>query len=261
MKSTEMKTRFGASMNKLIDAIESDEITEEVNAFYRTMSHFHNYSFRNQILIAIQKPDASRVAGYKTWQKMGRQVLKGEHGINIFAPMRYHKKDTELPDDDPRAFGMAFRGVSVFDVSQTEGDELPDLTAISGSEHGAVLDRMIEFATNEGIIIKWSNTGSAKGSAQASEKLINLSDKIDKNEAVGVLAHELAHIMIDQSKKSYEIGEYEAELSAYLFCMRFGIERKAAHYLKSWGAERKDLEEALKSVSDFTKKLIDGVAA
>ena len=261
MKATDIKQKFTASMDKLIDAIESDEITTDVKAFWDTMSKFHNYSLRNQILIAIQSPNATRVAGYKTWQKMGRQVRKGEHGIGIFAPMKFRKTDTKYADDDPRAFGMAFKGTTVFDVAQTDGEDLPDLTAVEGSEHAAILDRMMTFATNNGITVKWCDTGRAKGSARPSEKLISLSDKIDKNDAVGTLAHELAHIMIDQKSKSYEIGEYEAELSAYLFCGHYDIEIKSPHYLKSWGAERKDLEAALKAVSGFTDKLISGVAA
>lgn len=261
MKANELKQKFSASMEKLIDLIESDEINDEVNAFWRTMSHFHNYSFRNQVLISIQKPDASRVAGYKTWQKMKRQVRKGETGIRILAPLRYHKEGTEYSEDDPRAFGMAFRGVSVFDVTQTEGDDLPDITRIDGSEHGAILDRMTKFAEDNKITVEYGETGNAKGYAIPDQKTIRLSDKIDKNAAVGTLAHELAHCMIDQSDEPYKIGEYEAELSAFLVCQKFGIERKAAHYLKAWGAERKDLETALNAVSNFTKKLIDGVAA
>lgn len=257
MKANELKQKFGKSMEQLITAIESDKVTDEVKEFWHVMSHFHHYSLRNQILIAIQKPGASKVAGYKTWQKMGRQVRKGEYGISIFAPMRYLKKESDKEDD----YGIAFKGVSVFDISQTDGDELPRLTDVAGSDHVAVLDRMVKFATDNGITINRYHEGIADGYAQTDKKIIGISDRADKNEAIGILAHELAHIMIDQTGKINKIREYEAELSAYLFCDRFGIEIKSPHYLKSWGAERKDLEAALKAVSKFTDELISKVAA
>ena len=260
MKATELKNKFAASMETLIDAIESDQITDEVNAFWHVMSRFYHYSFRNQCLIMAQNPKATKVAGYKTWQTMGRQVQAKEKGIRIFKPILYKVKDSEYPDSDPRSKGMAFGVTAVFDISQTDGDDLPDITGVDGSEHAAILDRMTEYATDNGIDVSYDDTGAAKGYAQADQKIIKLSDKIDKNEAVGVLAHELAHVLIDQSGKPTEIKEYEADLSAYLFCDRFGIDHKAAHYLKSWDAERKDLESALKAVSEFTGKLINGVA-
>ena len=261
MKATDLKAKFSQSMDKLITAIESDEVNADVEAFWRTMSRFHTYSLRNQILIAIQNPNASRVAGYATWQKMGRQVQAKEKGIRIFRPIHYHKTDSEYPPDDPRSIGLTFGVTSIFDISQTEGDDLPDLTAIDGSEHGDVLDRMMHYAHSQNITIEWCNTGTMKGSANIRDSLIKLSDKIDKNEAVGVLAHELAHIMIDQKDKTVAIQEYEAELSAYLFCDHFKIEIKTPHYLKSWGVERSDLMTALKAVSVFTGELISEVAA
>ena len=261
MKATELKNKFAASMETLIDAIESDEVSADIEAVYKVMSRFHKYSFRNQLLILSQNPNATRVAGYKAWKGLGRQVQLDEKGIKIFKPIHYHVKGSEYPKNDKRSMGMTFGVTSVFDISQTKGDDLPDMTAVTGSEHAAILDRMTEYATDNGIDVSYDDTGAAKGYAQADQKIIKLSDKIDKNEAVGVLAHELAHVLIDQSGKPTEIKEYEADLSAYLFCDRFGIDHKAAHYLKSWGADRKDLETALSAVSDFTKKLIDGVAA
>lgn len=260
-KATELKQKFSAQMENLIDLIESDKITEDVEAFFNIMSRFHHYSLRNQHLIMMQSPNATRVAGFKAWHGFGRHVMKGEKGIKILRPISYQKKDSEFAEDDPRSKGIGFAVTHVWNETQTEGEDLPDLTHISGSEHAATLDRMTKFATDNNITVERGDTGTAKGYAQPDQKLINLSDKIDKNEAVGVLAHELAHIMIDQSGKLTEIKEYEADLSAYLFCDRFGIEHKAAHYLKSWGAERKDLEAALNAVSNFTKTLIDGVAA
>ena len=259
MKATELKNKFAASMETLIDAIESDEVSADIEAVYKVMSRFHKYSFRNQLLILSQNPNATRVAGYKAWKGLGRQVQLDEKGIKIFKPIHYHVKGSEYPKNDKRSMGMTFGVTSVFDISQTKGDDLPDMTAVTGSEHAAMLEKMVKYATDNIISVKWCNTGAAKGSARREQKLIELSDKIDKNEAVGVLAHELAHVLIDQSGKSYEIGEYEAELSAYLFCDHFGIKIKSPHYLKSWGAERKDLETALKAVSEFTGKLINGV--
>lgn len=265
-KATELKQKFSAQMEKLIDLIESDEINAEVETFFNVMSRFHHYSLRNQHLIMMQSPNATMVAGFKAWHAFGRHVMSKQRGIKILRPITYQKKDSEFSEDDPRSKGMSFAVTHVWDVSQTDGADMPDLTSISGDDHSAVLDRMMQFATDNKITVGWSDTGAAKGWAQPDQKLINLSDKIDKNEAVGVLAHELAHIMIDQSGKPGYVREYEAELTAYLVCERFGIDSKAPHYIKTYtydddGELRKDLTNALNAVSNFTKKLIDGVAA
>ena len=173
-KATELKQKFSAQMEKLIDLIESDKITEEVETFFNIMSRFHHYSLRNQHLIMMQSPNATRVAGFKAWHAFGRHVMAKQKGIKILRPITYHVKDSEYPESDPRSRGMAFGVTHVWDVAQTEGEDMPSLTSVSGSDHAAVLNRMMQFATDNKITVEWSDTGAAKGYAQPDHKPSNI---------------------------------------------------------------------------------------
>src|SRR4051812_45475705 len=112
---------------RLAAAVKTMATSEGFAAWLRARAMFHEYSFNNCVLIAMQRPDASQVAGYKAWQKLGRQVGKGERGIRILAPM-VGKVDVETDHGtESRARVFGFKCVSLFDVSQTDGDDLPTL--------------------------------------------------------------------------------------------------------------------------------------
>src|SRR6266478_778078 len=121
-EATDARERLAEAVEKLADS-------ETFAAWLRARAAFHEYSFGNVCLIVSQRPDASRVAGYKAWQKLGRQVRKGEHGIRILAPCRVKVAEWEGSEGERgSAFRVVgFRCVSVFDVQQTEGDALPAL--------------------------------------------------------------------------------------------------------------------------------------
>src|SRR5205823_1691729 len=113
---------------RLAEAVARMADSETFAAWLRARAAFHDYSFANVCLIVSQRPDATRVAGYRTWQKLGRQVRKGEHGIRILAPCRIKtdpSKETGEPQNAYRLVG--FRAVAVFDVAQTDGEAVPDL--------------------------------------------------------------------------------------------------------------------------------------
>src|SRR5690242_4478341 len=117
------KTDATEARDRLAAAVEAMADSETFGAWLRARSAFHDYSFNNTLLIVSQRPDATQVAGYRTWQKLGRQVRKGEHGIRILAPCVV-KRET---DEGEERSAMFFRTVSVFDVSQTDGEPLPEL--------------------------------------------------------------------------------------------------------------------------------------
>ena len=119
--TTDALDRLGA----LLDAGQSDQLT----ALLKTMARFHRYSFHNVCLIASQRPDATRVAGFHTWRSLGRFVRKGEKGIVILAPIVGRRSDAE--DDDSKQV-VGFRAAHVFDVAQTDGEALPEVAAASG---------------------------------------------------------------------------------------------------------------------------------
>src|SRR5438034_10369906 len=119
--SSDARERLAEAVGRMADS-------ETFAAWLRARAAFHDYSFANVCLIVSQRPDATRVAGYKTWQKLGRQVRKGEHGIRILAPCRVKVAEADQHADKRDAYRVVgFRCVSVFDVAQTEGEPLPEL--------------------------------------------------------------------------------------------------------------------------------------
>jgi antirestriction protein ArdC len=148
-----------ASIDALVEALEAGH-SEALSSYLTAMSQFHNYSFQNILLIASQRPTASRVAGIRAWNELGRRVRRGEKGIMIFAPMIGYKRnaneaeqsqqnDARTDRPEPRLVG--FRAVYVFDVGQTEGAELPELGSTFAGNVGDKLDKLAEFTIGQGI--------------------------------------------------------------------------------------------------------------
>ncbi len=139
-----------------LEAGKSDALT----AYLDAMARFHNYSFGNILAIARQKPTATNVAGMFTWNQLGRRVKKGEKGIQILAPMigTRRKRQEEIEQDGAGKSApvlVGFRAVYVFDVSQTEGAELPAPATVTG-EAGTHLDRLIDFVQQQGIELEYN---------------------------------------------------------------------------------------------------------
>src|SRR5207244_9968641 len=120
------EARVRALHEQLVEGVRALTTSEDWVRALEQAARFHRYSWRNSLLIALQRPEATRVAGYRTWQSLGRQVRRGEHGIAILAPMVYRKRD-DAEETDALVVLRGFKVVSVFDVAQTEGEELPDV--------------------------------------------------------------------------------------------------------------------------------------
>src|ERR1700685_4637117 len=139
MKLEDIKTKTKDAVDYLVQSLESGH-SEVLTQYLGAMARFHTYSFGNVMLIARQKPDASNVAGIRTWNSLGRFVKRGEKGIFILAPMVGRRSTkgvaTDEPNEDATTEGQrtlyGFRAVYVFDVSQTEGKDLPTLTEVNG---------------------------------------------------------------------------------------------------------------------------------
>jgi antirestriction protein ArdC len=158
------------------------------------MAKFRAYSFLNVLLILKQYPNAGRVAGYKTWQSLGRQVKKGEKGIMILAPMfRKHTEKTEKPEqseDTRRVSG--FRAVYVWDEQQTTGNEIPQIGSVTG-DPSMYLERLEEFVRTNGLALAYSDAiAPAKGMAEKGK--ITLLPGQSPAETFATLVHEVAHL-------------------------------------------------------------------
>ena len=122
-KAKELRKRIDDSLDTLAKAVDDVRASEAFKAYLAVQARFHRYSWHNSMLICMQRPDATHVAGYRTWQSLGRQVNKGEHGIMIFAPCPWKRENDKGETEE----GMFFRAVHVFDVAQTDGKELPNV--------------------------------------------------------------------------------------------------------------------------------------
>lgn len=269
--------------------------SEKFKAYLNTMSKFHNYSFNNTLLIAMQKPDATLVAGFQSWQKnFERHVNKGEKGIKIMAPSPYKKKQemevidpkTQRPvmgdDGKPKTEEVeitipAFRPVTVFDVSQTTGKVIPSLGAdelrfsVEGFE-----DFMKAMERVAPVPIEYMNISSgAKGYFSPSEQKIAIQKDMGESQTVKTAVHETAHSLLhdkdnvrvegieDGDKKTRSTKEVEAESVAYTVCQHFGIDTSdySFAYVAGWssGKEMPELKESMDTIRKTASQLITGI--
>ncbi len=243
---------------RLAEAVARMADSETFAAWLRARATFHDYSFGNICLIVSQRPDATQVAGYKSWQKLGRQVRKGEHGIRILAPCMV-KQDKDAPAGESFAL-VGFRGVSVFDVSQTEGDPLPELEyAPLEGEAPDLADFLSGVAIAAGVEIRREPlTGGKHGYLSRAERLIVVDSEQSGAMAAKVIAHEFGHYFdpwLAEHPDAYGAhrGDCEAvaESVAYVVAARFGLDAgpSAVGYVTSWtdgNADRvRDLAERI----------------
>lgn len=234
--------------------------------FLATMGTFYNYSFNNVMLIALQRPDATQVAGFNTWKKLGRHVMKGEKGIGIIAPMAFgSKKDADggaaESDDAPR---IRFRVVRVFDVSQTDGKPLAEFAAIRG-EPGEHLERLRDIVTRRGIQLEYGDiAGGAEGLSRGGSIMIQAG--LPPAEDFSVLVHELAHELLHKADRRAETTktqrETEAEAVAFVVSRAVGLEcgTHASDYIQLYQGDAKTLSSSLSMIqaaaSDILKELL-----
>lgn len=264
--------------------------SEKYMSWLRTMSRFHDYSLNNTLLIAFQKPDATLVAGYTAWQKQfGRQVQKGEKAIKILAPAPYKEKVeiekldpvTKMPiySDDGKPIievqevtRPAFKVVSVFDVSQTEGREIPSLGVDELSGDVREYEMFFEaLKRNCPVPMEFENIeGSAKGYYHQMEQRIAIREGMSQVQTIKTAIHEMAHQrlhavdpldekseIINQSRSSKEV---EAESVAYTVCQHYGIETSdySFAYVAGWshGKETPELKASLNTIRKTANEMI-----
>ena len=259
--------------------------------YLRTMSKFHNYSFNNTLLIAMQKPDATLVAGYKAWQKnFERHVNKGEKAIHILAPAPYKIKEErdkidpvtqELlldKDGNPQKEEVeitipAFRAVSVFDLSQTDGKPIPELTAkelLSDVEGYQDMIRAVEAISPVPIELE-EIAGDSKGYYDREAKRIAVQENMSESQTLKTMIHEVAHSKLhskeveqdEQMKKDRNTKEVEAESIAYTVCQHFGIDTSdySFGYIAGWssGRDTKELRSSMDTIRRTASELITGI--
>ncbi len=248
---------------KAVDAVRASEMFKR---YLDVQARFHKYSWGNTMLIYSQNPDAERVAGFGTWKKLGRNVRKGEHGIRIFAPCPWKKTETDDAGKDTERQGMYFKVVHVFDVSQTDGAELPKVD-VPDVEIAAdtLLGSLGRVAGNRGIAVKFTEVESgAYGVSKGGS--IDVATGHATGQQAKTLAHELAHEALHWEKRgtfTRSAAELEAESVAYVVCRHFGLDTsvRSSTYIAIWQGDAKALRESLERIATTARDIIDDVEA
>ena len=268
MKLEEINNRTKDAVSYLVEALESGQ-SEVLTQYLSAMGRFHNYSFGNIMLIARQKPDATNVAGLRTWNSLGRFVKRGEKGIMILAPMIGHKKAdivAEATEDAKQSQEQlyGFRAVYVFDISQTEGKDLPTLTEVQGDVSG-YRERLVKFVESRGITLDYSEKiAPAKGLSHGGK--ITLLSGMQPAEEFSTLAHEIGHEMLHRGERrtltTKQVRETEAEAVAFVVCQAIGLETgsAAADYIQLWHGDANLLRESLEAVQQTAAMILGGIA-
>src|SRR3984885_9567049 len=229
------KEVIAANVQALIEQTEQGH-SEALTAYLIAMGRFHNYSFGNILEIARQKPDANRVAGFYAWHQLGRRVKKGEHGIRILAPMiGVRQKKDEDAEKDIRAQNQAvlvgFRAAYVFDVSQTEGNPLPEFSERVSGSAGEYRDRLVDFVIGQGIALEFKEDIAPALGVSYGGKIALLPGQSSAEE-FSTLVHELAHEMLHKSDRrtatTKTVRETEAEAIAFVVGKAVGLETGSA---------------------------------
>lgn len=212
---------------QLIDRIEELVSGEDWERMLAASRKFHTYSAANVLLILGQRPEATHVAGYTTWAKLGRQVRKGARGMAILAPCSY-KPETDA-DEEPRRVLRGFRVAHVFDVADTDGEELPDVRPeqLLGDDPDGLWDSLAGLIHEYGFELSRSDCSPANGVTNYSTRRVTVRPDLSAAQSVKTLCHELAHIASGHEAfraDQRDIAEVEAESVAYLICGTKGLE-------------------------------------
>lgn len=258
------KEIIAANVKSLIEQLEAGH-SDALTAYLNAMSRFHNYSFGNILEIARQKPDATRVAGLFAWNQLGRKVKKGEKGIRILAPIiGVKRKPKEEAEKDitkqNQAVLVGFRSAYVFDVSQTEGAELPAMREING-DVGENRDRLLSFIERQSIELVFTEKIAPALGMSYGGRIAVLPGQ-SKAKEFSTLVHELAHEMLHKAERrtttTKVVRETEAEAIAFVIGKAVGLEAgtASADYIHLYHGNASLLAESLEVIQQTSAVIL-----
>ncbi|ELY49669.1 ArdC-like ssDNA-binding domain-containing protein [Natronorubrum bangense] len=285
----EMHSTIETWLEDLVCEVDDAVSSEQFREWLGVQSEFHDYSPRNTLLIQVQCPHATRVAGYRTWQnEFDRCVSEGEKAIWIWAPIiarkcpecgnssSYHERsDCEYDETEPDEWNkglVGFRPAPVFDISQTEGEPLPELETEANGTADELVPALLEAAVVLEVVVEvvppqeWSH-GSAKGVCQyrlEKQPLVEVRDRENEADLAVTLVHEYAHALLHgglDTEDERSKRELEAEAVGYIVGRHFGVDTSgSAFYLAAWeGDEPEAILERLERISSTAQEIIDVV--
>ncbi|MEF9939599.1 MAG: ArdC family protein [Clostridium sp.] len=283
-EKTDQNIKIKELTDKLEQGIKEVFTSDKYKKYLSTMQKFHSYSFNNSLLIAQQKPDASYIAGYKTWETMERHVIKGAKGIMILAPSLYKniiytdvtdpgtgllKRDAQgNPVKERKEITYAsFRAISVFDISQTEGEPLPELAKeLQGQmpDYMLLMDSIKEVAPAPIRFDNWNT--NKKGYYHLEDKEIVIKSGMSELQTIKTAIHETTHSILHKDKahiKDSATMEVEAESVAFILCQHLGLDTSdySFGYLAGWSSDKElpELKSSLQTIQQTSHKLIEDI--
>ena len=281
----------GKDMDSIMQSLESgvEELftSNRYQEFLKTMAKFHNYSFNNTMLIAMQRPDATLVTSYKNWQSMGRQVMKGEKGITIIAPAPYKKmKEKEVLDENQRPIMGTdgkpkteqvevtvphFKAVTVFDIAQTSGEPIqtlaPELLTAAVQDFDSFMQAIRKISP---VPIRFDEIdGNANGYYHNADKEIVIKKGLSESQTLKTAIHETVHAKLHDKEIMESLGvekdrltkEVEAESVAYCVCSSFGLDTSdySFPYIAGWSSSRemKEMKASMDVIRKTAGEMID----
>ena len=274
-------------MQSLESGVEELFTSNRYQEFLKTMAKFHNYSFNNTMLIAMQRPDATLVTSYKNWQSMGRQVMKGEKGITIIAPAPYKKmKEKEVLDENQRPIMGTdgkpkteqvevtvphFKAVTVFDIAQTSGEPIqtlaPELLTAAVQDFDSFMQAIQKISP---VPIRFDEIdGNANGYYHNADKEIVIKKGLSESQTLKTAIHETAHAKLHDREIMESLGvekdrltkEVEAESVAYCVCSSFGLDTSdySFPYIAGWSSSRemKEMNASMDVIRKTAGEMID----
>jgi hypothetical protein len=265
MNSENIKKATNQAIEHLITALNEGR-SETLTQYLAAIGRFHRYSLRNVMLIASQKPTATHVAGFHAWHTLGRFVKKGEKGILVLAPIvRRKNENAEQKEIDESSMPVSFRAAYVFDISQTDGQELPAIGIFNG-EPREYRERLAKLVTEQNITLEYSDEIAPARGTSAGGK-ISLLPGQSPAEEFATLAHELAHEMMHRDERrsstSKRIRETEAEAVAFVICHAIGLETGSASqdYIQLYEGDAKLLTASLDHIQKTATQILNAIGA
>jgi len=283
--------KLAALHEQISDGVAALVDSEGWRAMLDIAAKFHTYSLGNLLLIGAQAPHATRVAGFRTWQSVGRQVRKGERGIAILAPCSYRPKAAERAEPaEPAGQELAatcsggaapdagggqvrgFRAVHVFDVAQTEGDPLPDVAPalLVGQAPAGLWNDLAGQVAGHGYALERGDCGGANGYTDPTRRVVRVRDDVDEAQAVKTLAHELGHLQCGHvaDLPTYltcrNRCEVEAESVAYVVAAAHGLDAGGYSfaYVAGWaGGDLTGVRQAAETVTKAARTILGHCSA
>jgi N-terminal domain of anti-restriction factor ArdC len=271
MKTEDAKALAESALDTLIAQLNAGR-SASLTKYLATMARFHRYSVNNVFLIQSQCPDATRVAGFAAWRKLGRFVRRGEKGIAILVPITYRPRgdvydvDSSRETDSAARTLVGFKAGYVFDVSQTDGESLPAFAEVAG-DPGVYTARLKEFVGSRGISIGYANAelGSAHGASLGGRIL--LRNDLPPAVAFSVLGHEVAHELLHRGERrtatSKTVRETEAEAVAFVVSHAIGLDTNtaASDYIQLYSGDKHTLLASLEAVRHTAAEILTALHA